>query len=47
MTEAVAFLTEKSVQVSHQDKGSYEQRSQPTSDRYISVGSQADTSEPC
>lgn len=45
MTEAVAFLTEKSAQVSHQDKPTYYQTSQVTSDRYISVGSQADTSE--
>ncbi|XP_029704754.1 ubiquitin carboxyl-terminal hydrolase 25 isoform X3 [Takifugu rubripes] len=45
MTEAVAFLTEKNAQVSHQDKTSYYQTSQVTSDRYISVGSQADTSE--
>lgn len=46
MTEAVAFLTEKNAQVSHQDETTYYQTSQAvTSDRYISVGSQADTSE--
>lgn len=45
MTEAVAFLTEKNAQVSHQDETTYYQTSQVTSDRYISVGSQADTSE--
>uniref|UniRef100_H3CKN5 ubiquitinyl hydrolase 1 n=1 Tax=Tetraodon nigroviridis TaxID=99883 RepID=H3CKN5_TETNG len=43
MTEAVAFLTEKNVQASPQDESSYDQTSQLTSDRYISVGSQADT----
>lgn len=45
MTEAVAFLTEKKAQVSHQDRSSYYQTAPVTSDRYISVGSQADTSE--
>lgn len=45
MTEAVAFLTEKNAQGSQQDKTGYYQTAQASSDRYISVGSQADTSE--
>lgn len=45
MTEAVAFLTEKNAQGSQQEKTGYYQTAQATSDRYISVGSQADTSE--
>lgn len=43
--EAVAFLTEKNAKVPQQDETTYYQTSQVASDRYISVGSQADTSE--
>lgn len=45
MAEAVAFLTEKNAKVPQQDETTYYQTSQVASDRYISVGSQADTSE--
>lgn len=45
MAEAVAFLTEKNTKVPQQDETTYYQTSQVASDRYISVGSQADTSE--
>lgn len=46
MAEAVAFLTEKNAKVpQQQDETTYYQTSQVASDRYISVGSQADTSE--
>uniref|UniRef100_A0A8C5ED48 Ubiquitin carboxyl-terminal hydrolase n=1 Tax=Gouania willdenowi TaxID=441366 RepID=A0A8C5ED48_GOUWI len=41
--EAVAFLTEKNAKVPQQDEATYYQTSQVASDRYISVGSQADT----
>uniref|UniRef100_A0AAX7V5C1 Ubiquitin carboxyl-terminal hydrolase 25 n=1 Tax=Astatotilapia calliptera TaxID=8154 RepID=A0AAX7V5C1_ASTCA len=41
--EAVAFLTEKNAKVPQQDETTYYQTSQVASDRYISVGSQADT----
>ncbi|XP_036975310.1 ubiquitin carboxyl-terminal hydrolase 25 isoform X6 [Acanthopagrus latus] len=43
MAEAVAFLTEKNAEVPQQDETTYYQTSQVASDRYISVGSQADT----
>lgn len=43
--EAVAFLTEKNAKVPQEDETTYYQTSQVASDRYISVGSQADTSE--
>ncbi|XP_068186740.1 ubiquitin carboxyl-terminal hydrolase 25 isoform X1 [Antennarius striatus] len=43
MAEAVAFLTEKNAKVPQQDETTYYQTSQVASDRYISVGSQADT----
>lgn len=45
MAEAVAFLTEKNSKVPQQDETTYYQTSQVASDRYISVGSQADTSK--
>lgn len=45
MAEAVAFLTEKNPKVPQQDETTYHQTSQVVNDRYISVGSQADTSE--
>lgn len=45
MSDAVAFLTEKNAKVPQQDETTYFQTSQVASDRYISVGSQADTSE--
>lgn len=45
MAEAVAFLTEKNAKVPQQDETTYYQTSQVASDRYISVGSQADTSK--
>lgn len=45
LAEAVAFLTEKNAKVPQQDETTYYQTSQVASDRYISVGSQADTSE--
>uniref|UniRef100_A0A7N8X439 ubiquitinyl hydrolase 1 n=1 Tax=Mastacembelus armatus TaxID=205130 RepID=A0A7N8X439_9TELE len=41
--EAVTFLTEKNAKVPLQDETTYYQTSQVASDRYISVGSQADT----
>ncbi|XP_040006097.1 ubiquitin carboxyl-terminal hydrolase 25 isoform X3 [Xiphias gladius] len=43
LAEAVAFLTEKNAKVPQQDETTYYQTSQVASDRYISVGSQADT----
>ncbi|KAK7904250.1 hypothetical protein WMY93_016857 [Mugilogobius chulae] len=44
LAEAVAFLTEKNAKVpQQQDETTYYQTSQVASDRYISVGSQADT----
>uniref|UniRef100_A0A8D2ZLT7 Ubiquitin carboxyl-terminal hydrolase 25 n=1 Tax=Scophthalmus maximus TaxID=52904 RepID=A0A8D2ZLT7_SCOMX len=43
LAEAVAFLTEKNAKVPKQDETTYYQTSQVASDRYISVGSQADT----
>lgn len=45
LAEAVAFLTEKNAKVPQQDETTYYQTSQVSNDRYISVGSQADTSE--
>ncbi|KAJ7996082.1 hypothetical protein DPEC_G00233380 [Dallia pectoralis] len=45
LVEAVAFLTEKNAKVPQQDEATYYQTTQVGSDRYISVGSQADTSE--
>lgn len=44
LAEAVAFLTEKNTKVSQQEEATYYQTAQPGNDRYISVGSQADTS---
>uniref|UniRef100_A0A671LQI4 Ubiquitin carboxyl-terminal hydrolase n=1 Tax=Sinocyclocheilus anshuiensis TaxID=1608454 RepID=A0A671LQI4_9TELE len=43
ISEAVAFLTEKNAKVPQQDEATYYQTAQITNDRYISVGSQADT----
>uniref|UniRef100_W5LXU8 Ubiquitin carboxyl-terminal hydrolase 25 n=1 Tax=Lepisosteus oculatus TaxID=7918 RepID=W5LXU8_LEPOC len=43
LAEAVAFLTEKSTKVPQQDEATYYQTAQIGNDRYISVGSQADT----
>ncbi|XP_076017343.1 ubiquitin carboxyl-terminal hydrolase 25 isoform X2 [Genypterus blacodes] len=43
LAEAVAYLTEKNAKVPQQDEATYYQTSQVASDRYISVGSQADT----
>ncbi|XP_029925180.1 ubiquitin carboxyl-terminal hydrolase 25 isoform X4 [Myripristis murdjan] len=43
LAEAVAFLTEKNAKVPQQDEATYYQTSQVANDRYISVGSQADT----
>uniref|UniRef100_A0A8C2Q174 Ubiquitin carboxyl-terminal hydrolase 25 n=1 Tax=Cyprinus carpio TaxID=7962 RepID=A0A8C2Q174_CYPCA len=43
LAEAVAFLTEKNAKVPQQDEATYYQTAQITNDRYISVGSQADT----
>ncbi|KAM9846907.1 ubiquitin carboxyl-terminal hydrolase 25 [Aulostomus maculatus] len=43
LAEAVAFLTEKNAKVPQRDETTYYQTSQVASDRYISVGSQADT----
>uniref|UniRef100_A0A8C6NQQ3 Ubiquitin carboxyl-terminal hydrolase 25 n=1 Tax=Nothobranchius furzeri TaxID=105023 RepID=A0A8C6NQQ3_NOTFU len=43
LAEAVAFLTEKNAKAPQQDETTYYQTSQVPSDRYISVGSQADT----
>ncbi|XP_077101407.1 ubiquitin carboxyl-terminal hydrolase 25-like isoform X3 [Siphateles boraxobius] len=43
LAEAVAFLTEKNAKVPQQDEADYYQTAQITNDRYISVGSQADT----
>uniref|UniRef100_A0A673Z5Q1 Ubiquitin carboxyl-terminal hydrolase 25 n=1 Tax=Salmo trutta TaxID=8032 RepID=A0A673Z5Q1_SALTR len=45
LAEAVAFLTEKKTKVPQQDEATYYQTTQVGNDRYISVGSQADTSE--
>lgn len=45
LADAVAFLTEKNAKVPQQDETTYYQTSQVASDRYVSVGSQADTSE--
>ncbi|XP_045080230.1 ubiquitin carboxyl-terminal hydrolase 25-like isoform X2 [Coregonus clupeaformis] len=45
LAEAVAFLTEKNAKVPQQDEDTYYQTTQVGNDRYISVGSQADTSE--
>lgn len=44
LAEAVAFLTEKNAKIPQQDEATYYQTAQTTNDRYISVGSQADTS---
>lgn len=41
----MAFLTEKNAKVPQQDEAAYYQTTQVGNDRYISVGSQADTSE--
>uniref|UniRef100_A0AAY5EP91 Ubiquitin carboxyl-terminal hydrolase 25 n=1 Tax=Electrophorus electricus TaxID=8005 RepID=A0AAY5EP91_ELEEL len=43
LAEAVAFLTEKNAKVPQQDEATYYQTAQIGNDRYISVGSQADT----
>ncbi|XP_010868979.2 ubiquitin carboxyl-terminal hydrolase 25 isoform X7 [Esox lucius] len=43
LVEAVAFLTEKNAKVPQQDEATYYQTTQVGNDRYISVGSQADT----
>nr|XP_029483625.1 ubiquitin carboxyl-terminal hydrolase 25-like isoform X9 [Oncorhynchus nerka] len=43
LAEAVAFLTEKNAKVPQQDEATYYQTTQVGNDRYISVGSQADT----
>ncbi|XP_026129759.1 ubiquitin carboxyl-terminal hydrolase 25-like isoform X5 [Carassius auratus] len=43
LAEAVAFLTEKNAKVPQQDEATYYQTAQINNDRYISVGSQADT----
>ncbi|KAJ8394682.1 hypothetical protein AAFF_G00042820 [Aldrovandia affinis] len=43
LAEAVAFLTEKNAKVPQQDETTYYQTAQIGNDRYISVGSQADT----
>uniref|UniRef100_A0A674B4M0 Ubiquitin carboxyl-terminal hydrolase 25 n=1 Tax=Salmo trutta TaxID=8032 RepID=A0A674B4M0_SALTR len=43
LAEAVAFLTEKNAKVPQQDEAAYYQTTQVGNDRYISVGSQADT----
>ncbi|XP_037544092.1 ubiquitin carboxyl-terminal hydrolase 25 [Nematolebias whitei] len=43
LADAVAFLTEKNAKVPQQEETTYYQTSQVASDRYISVGSQADT----
>lgn len=45
LAEAVAFLTEKNTKVPHLNETTYYQTAQIAgNDRYISVGSQADTS---
>ncbi len=44
LAEAVAFITEKNAKVPQQDEATYYQTAQIPNDRYISVGSQADTS---
>nr|XP_057942529.1 ubiquitin carboxyl-terminal hydrolase 25 isoform X1 [Doryrhamphus excisus] len=43
LAEAVTFLTEKNAKVRQQDETTYYQTSQVSGDRYISVGSQADS----
>ncbi|KAM6970393.1 ubiquitin carboxyl-terminal hydrolase 25 isoform 4-T4 [Aplochiton taeniatus] len=43
LAEAVAYLTEKNAKVPQQDETTYYQTTQVANDRYISVGSQADT----
>ncbi|XP_077449005.1 ubiquitin carboxyl-terminal hydrolase 25 [Stigmatopora argus] len=43
LAEAVAFLTEKNAKAPQQDETTYYQTSQVSGDRYISVGSQADS----
>ncbi|XP_077596191.1 ubiquitin carboxyl-terminal hydrolase 25 [Stigmatopora nigra] len=43
LAEAVAFLTEKNAKGPQQDETTYYQTSQVSGDRYISVGSQADS----
>lgn len=43
LAEAVAFITEKNAKVPQQDEATYYQTAQIPNDRYISVGSQADT----
>ncbi|TSM28222.1 Ubiquitin carboxyl-terminal hydrolase 25 [Bagarius yarrelli] len=43
LAEAVAFLTEKNAKVPQQDEATYYQTTQVGNDRYISVGSQADS----
>ncbi|XP_037125101.1 ubiquitin carboxyl-terminal hydrolase 25 isoform X7 [Syngnathus acus] len=43
LAEAVAYLTEKNAKVPQQDETTYYQTSQVSNDRYISVGSQADS----
>ncbi|XP_041741619.2 ubiquitin carboxyl-terminal hydrolase 25-like isoform X6 [Coregonus clupeaformis] len=43
LAEAVAFLTEKNAKVPQKDEATYYQTTQVGNDRYISVGSQADT----
>ncbi|XP_030648284.1 ubiquitin carboxyl-terminal hydrolase 25 isoform X2 [Chanos chanos] len=43
LAEAVAFLTEKNTKVPQQEEATYYQTAQMGNDRYISVGSQADT----
>ncbi|KAL2094455.1 hypothetical protein ACEWY4_009174 [Coilia grayii] len=43
LAEAVAFLTEKNTKVPHVNEATYYQTAQVGNDRYISVGSQADT----
>lgn len=42
---AVAFLTAKNAKTPQQEETTYYQTALPGNDRYISVGSQADTSE--
>lgn len=42
---AVAFLTAKNAKVPQQEEATYYQTALPGNDRYISVGSQADTSK--
>lgn len=42
---AVAFLTAKNAKTPQQEETTYYQTALPSNDRYISVGSQADTSK--